>query len=166
MTIDSSGSIYAAGKTVSTNIPGNSNSGEGDFLVVKLDASGSPYPSFGQNGIFVYGRSGDEMIDSIAVSESGKIYVCGSSASTDISGTVNKGDLDILILRLNPDGTFDETFDEDGKIMIGGRNTDIVNELNITENGRVYVFGSSASPDIPGTTLFGYDDFMITVFHD
>ncbi|MFO0806318.1 MAG: FG-GAP-like repeat-containing protein [Gemmataceae bacterium] len=70
-----------------------------------------------------------------------------------ISGTVEVSDTqsDFGLVRLNADGTFDTTFDADGKVTIDFGGNDSGNALAIGANGRIVVVGSGGTT--PGFAL-------------
>ncbi|MDA3957054.1 Ser-Thr-rich GPI-anchored membrane family protein [Oceanispirochaeta sp.] len=171
MDVDSSGNIYAAGITNSPTIAGITTKGGYDILVAKFLSNGSLDSSFGENGVLTIGGSGDDGYYSycytdLTVNKDDKIYIASSSDSDDIPGTEPLGLQDCIIIRLNTDGSFDSSFDDDGKMFLGGSNLDLARSIIATENGKVYIAGTTASPDIPGITTYGYEDFFLAVFQE
>jgi uncharacterized delta-60 repeat protein len=82
-----------------------------DMIVTRLTAGGAPDPSFAGTGTRVVNLGGAEFANSVAVAPDGKIVV---------AGTVRTGanDQDFLLVRLNPDGSFDGSFGAGGRSVL------------------------------------------------
>ncbi|MBL8239772.1 MAG: SBBP repeat-containing protein, partial [Bryobacterales bacterium] len=108
--VDSTGAIYVAGSTESTNLStpsplDSSYNGGRDVFIAKLAPSG---------GSLVYatyiGGSGADRANSLAIDATGAVYVAGSTASTDFptfnafDATYNGGATDAFVLKLSPAG--------------------------------------------------------------
>jgi uncharacterized delta-60 repeat protein len=115
----------------------SSNGTDGDIIVLRLDTDGSPDPNFGSNGIYTYdsGSGGDAAID-LLIQSDGKIVICGSCS--------NGADSDLLVIRLNVNGTPDTTFGTNGAAICDGRNSyDSGLRLTVQSDGKVLVTGAS-----------------------
>ena len=137
----------------------HANTGGNDFVIMKLDSSGELDDSFDEDGIRMYGDAGSDQLHSIFVDSDENIYAAGYS--TSLSYTVdpdreNKGGTDFVILKLNPDGTFNNNFHNDGKLMIGSsddeRNIDC-ERLFVGSNGWIYLYGSTTK-NAPSKNIF------------
>ena len=89
-----------------------------NMIVGRLLANGSPDSSFDGDGYRVVvlntgGNLVDEAAD-VAVQPDGKIVIVGMSAV----GPSNGADADYAVIRLNADGSFDNSFSGDGKALI------------------------------------------------
>ncbi|MBS1659163.1 MAG: T9SS type A sorting domain-containing protein [Bacteroidetes bacterium] len=159
LAIQPDGKILAAGFT---------SIGEGiNMAVVRYNTDGTLDDSFGEEGIFVHQLSGNSGFNAIALQPDGRI-VLGGYFYNGMSD-------DLLLVRLNTDGTFDEDFagtgykntdilgyDErlfgiavqpDGKIVVGGTTSDgLINEFIV---GRYNADGSKDN-------TFGEGGFIIT----
>jgi serralysin len=116
-----------------------------NFAVARINADGTYDPGFGDKGaksislydsISCYGSE-------IALLSDNKIMVAGTT-NTSNSTT------EIAIARLNPDGSFDETFDGDGKLTMtlssAGNGYYSYSEFEILPNGKVLIAGTMQPP--------------------
>ena len=172
--VDSSGSAYIAGHTLSTDFPTTtgayqrvnrgSNLNEnifwnfGDGFISKLNPAGNQ---------LVYstllGGTGDDFISAIALDSTGAAYVTGATCSTDFPTTAGvyqnrmKGPFsapfadvligDAFLAKLNPQGT--------GLVFsthLGGTGDDAGTAVRLDALGNVYVAGFTDSNDFPTTT--------------
>jgi hypothetical protein len=155
--IDSSGNVYMAGLTSSTNLPGTTGGaqpsyGGGDYdgFITKLN---SALTSMLQSTYL--GGSGDDGALSIAIDSSGNVYVGGVTNSTNFPGTTggaqpsSGGDYDAFVTKLNSSLTsiLQSTY-------LGGSGEDSYNTggIAIDSAGNVYVVNKTSSTDFPGTT--------------
>ncbi len=112
------------------------NSTDDDVIVLRLDSDGNPDPNFGSNGIYTYdsGSGGDAAID-LLIQSDGKIVICGSCSN----GTDN----DLMVMRLNANGTPDMTFGTNGvAIYDGGGSHDFGLRLTLQNDGKILVAGN------------------------
>ncbi len=101
--------------------------------------------SFNQNGtrkvVFDLGGTEQDTVEQVAVQSDGKIIV-GATVDTAIAGP----DRDMILFRLNQDGSFDSSFNNTGSVVIsfnfGTGKRDILNDLLIQPDGRILVLGS------------------------
>ncbi len=136
--IEGDGKFLVAGYTHDTK--GN---GTVDFALARYKADGSPDTTFGQdlNGDGVKdGRlttavgAGDDHAHALAVQADGRIVVAGSSGG------------DAALVRYNPDGTLDATFDGDGIVKIDfGSSNEVANAVGIQADGKLVVAGTSGN---------------------
>ena len=106
-------------------------------MVVRFNANGTPDASFGPTGFGVIQtsfNSGDSL-SSVALQTDGKIVAGGYTFGTDLS--------DFALLRLNTNGTFDTTFDTDGKLTTSIRQQDILNKVLIQPDGKLIATGNT-----------------------
>jgi len=158
--IDSSGNVYVAGITTSTNFPGTTGGaqpsyggGNHDIFLSKLN---STLTSILQSTYL--GGSGDEGDEhgkrSIAIDSSGNVYVASFTSSTNLPGTTGGaqpsyggGDYDGFVSKLNSALTsiLQSTY-------LGGSGLDGAISIAIDSSGNVYVAGGTLFTDFPGTS--------------
>jgi hypothetical protein len=153
------GEVYVAGETWSTNFPGTSggaqtinadNGTRREAFVSKLNSSLTQI----LQSTYLGGRGGD-YANALAISSTGDVYVAGYTDSTDFPGTFGGAqptlrDLstDAFIARLNSSLTqiLQSTY-------LGGSGSDKAYALAIhPTTGEVYVAGETWSTNFPGTT--------------
>jgi uncharacterized delta-60 repeat protein len=130
--IQADGGIIVVGET--------SNGTNQDALVLRFTTSGTLDKGFGSGGVFVYGGSGNNVDRGFAavIQQDGKILVVGASV-------VNNKD-DVLVLRLNSNGTLDGTFGSAGVATYSGAgdNFDYGNGVALQGDGRIVVLGATS----------------------
>jgi hypothetical protein len=150
-----SGDVYVAGATLSTNFPGTAggaqpaNGGGTDAFVARLNAALTTL-----NQATYLGGSGSEEALALAIHPtSGDVYVAGETLSTDFPGTAggaqpaNGGSPDAFVARLNAALT---TLNQ--ATYLGGGGGDLALALAIhPTSGEVYVAGETTSTNFPGT---------------
>jgi uncharacterized delta-60 repeat protein len=118
----------------------SSFSGDGKVITrIETDASGSTVGS--SSGLYV-----SSLPD-------GKILLSGTA-------TNSAGNSDVLLVRYNPDGSLDTSFDGDGKLKtdVGVGTTDICNSTLVQPDGKILVAGTSAiTGGNPKFTLLRYN---------
>ena len=139
-----SGAVYVAGYTSSTNF----NGGSTDAFVALLTGDLKTLIRAA-----LVGGNGDERAYALAIHPtSGDIYVAGTTTSTNFPGaaggarSTNGGGNDAFVARLTADLTalIQATY-------LGGSGNEIAQALAISTSGDVYVSGSTASTNLPGT---------------
>jgi uncharacterized delta-60 repeat protein len=131
-----------------------SASGNTDFAVVRLDASGSIDETFGSAGkkliAFNAGGAGADKANGLVVQPDGRIVLAGSAQMS------KRGDYDFAIARLNVTGTMDKSFAGSGKrtvsFNLGGNRDD--EATSVALQGTNIVLGGYATRD-----LLGNEDF-------
>jgi hypothetical protein len=162
--VDSAGSAYITGDTISSDFPTISAYQAAvksrDVFVTKLSPSGSSlaYSTF-------VGGSGSENAYGIAVDSTGAAYVAGRSQSGDFP-TVGAyqpkpaGNSDIIVFKLAPAGNslVYSTY-------VGGKGNDYAYAIAIDGLGSAYVAGYTESTDFPTVSSFqtdqGLDDAIV-----
>jgi uncharacterized delta-60 repeat protein len=112
--------------------------GTNDFSLIRLNADGSLDSSFDIDGKAIISvGSGIDQAFSVTVQPDGKIILAGSS---DNGG----GNYDFSLVRLNPNGSLDTTFDADGKAIIPvGSLSDYGRSVSLQTDGKILVAGYS-----------------------
>ncbi|WP_317137497.1 SBBP repeat-containing protein [Methanochimaera problematica] len=145
-----SNEIYIAGQTQSTDLPVNRNlsgffPGSQDIFIACFN------PDVGNfTEITYFGGSGDENVKAIHFGEDGKIYISGSTSSTDFPVTPdafqksNSGKWDGYI------SVFDPKLEKlEFSSYIGGEEQDSIQDMVIDENNYAYITGVTDSSSYP-----------------
>ena len=140
------GSYLVAGTTRIRTAPAVEN----DFAVAKLKPDGGLDPTFGRGGRLTFNiQAGSyEAVSDLVVQADGKIVLMGQTAEA-ADGRFP----DIAVIRLNPDGTFDPTFDGDGVAVIGldaSSRIESPGSVTILPDGKIAIVGSSVQDAILG----------------
>jgi uncharacterized delta-60 repeat protein len=107
-----------------------------DLALARFNTNGSLDPGFGGSGIVVTDFGEDENGNDLVIQPDGKIVVVGKSSNA-------KGS-DILLVRYNSDGSLDNTFGVNGKVITDLGNTpDAGNNAALQTDGKLVVAGSS-----------------------
>jgi len=87
-----------------------------DFTVMRYHPDGTPDTSFDGDGIATIDFVGGyDYVNALAIQADGKILVVGASSSDQ---SVETSSSDSALVRLNPNGSLDTSFDGDGKLRI------------------------------------------------
>jgi hypothetical protein len=155
--VDSTGSIYLAGTTLSADFPtmsaiDNGLGGGWDAYVTKLTADGSALVY----ATYLGGDTGLDSIHGIAVDTTGAAYVTGNTQSQDFPVTVDapqttlRGVDDAFVTKLAPDGSriVYSTYLGGSAVAEGGSG------IAVDFAGAAYVTGSTRSADFPTVGAF------------
>jgi uncharacterized delta-60 repeat protein len=111
-----------------------------DAALIRINPDYSPDTSFNGDGIVTTHLSAYQGgINDLAMLPDGKFIAGGIVA-------YNSHDMDFALLRYNPDGSLDKSFDQDGKAVVsfGGNNQlDWFRALGLQPNGKVVMVGES-----------------------
>ncbi|HUF04294.1 MAG TPA: FG-GAP-like repeat-containing protein [Aridibacter sp.] len=109
-----------------------------DFLVIRLDQNGELDSTFNGNGIVQTSLTGGiDYARDLAIQSDGKIVIAGSA------GTAGDAISDIGIVRLNSNGTLDESFDGDGKVITAiAKNAEQAYAVKIQDDGKIVVLAN------------------------
>jgi uncharacterized delta-60 repeat protein len=148
--------VQPDGKVVSVGVTSNGATGQ-DFAVTRLNPDGTLDGAFSGDGTLVFNFNSGARADiarAVAIQPDGKIIVAGEA---DVSGF---GNFDIVLARLNPDGTFDTSFGNGGRVVTGLPNNraDFGRALALQTDGRVVVAGYSNRPT-------SGDDFVVARYN-
>jgi hypothetical protein len=138
-----------AGVTYSTDSDVTANQGEADYWIVKMSATGTIQWQK------TLGGSAEDYAFSIQQTADGGYIVAGLTNSTDGDITVNHGDYDCWIVKLNATGTiqWQKTF--------GGSLEDVALGIQQTTDGGYIVAGYTKSTDGDVTVNHGGFDYWI-----
>ena len=125
----------------------SSNGFNDDVLVQRYNADGSLDSSFAVNGSFIYDSGDNEIAYAVSMQSDGKIVVAG------YIDEFNAGNDNVLIIRLNTDGTLDNTFGTNGiaTTTISDRG-ESGHDLAVQPDGKLIVVGKV---DVSGTDIQG-----------
>ena len=123
------------------------NLSNNNFNLMRFTSSGSLDTSFGGGSGYVSTdlAGGNDRADSLAIQADGKVVLAGFG----FNGT----SFDVALVRYNPDGSLDTSFNGTGKVLtdFGANSSDMGNEVRIQADGKIVVAGWS---DTGGTNDF------------
>jgi uncharacterized delta-60 repeat protein len=124
--------LTAEGKLV---IAGYQDDGSNeDIFAVQLNADGSLDTDFASSGVYTYDSGlGDDVCLAVAVLESGKILIAGYRA--------NGTDGDVMVARLNADGSLDTSFATNGIFSYDSGAMDAAQGMAVASDGRILLTG-------------------------
>ncbi|MBA4372884.1 MAG: hypothetical protein C0402_08465 [Thermodesulfovibrio sp.] len=103
------------------------------LFVLRYNSNGTLDTGFGSSGVVTYpGPGNNTLAAAIAIQSDGKIVVGGSS-----------GDNDVLLLRLNSNGSLDSGFGTAGAVLATD-NSVRVQDIALQANGKIVVVGSTS----------------------
>lgn len=141
MALQSDGKIVLAGERVDEYTGG-------DFAVTRLNSDGTLDTSFSASGYYGAGKyvldfqfTYADFAEAIALQSDGKILVGGRSMANGLD--------DFAIIRLNPNGTIDSTFNPSGPLGAGKLTTDFasnsidqVYSMAVSGDGKIFMGGT------------------------
>ncbi len=148
---DSSGNLYVVGKTEGS-IDFQKHFGEEDIFVTRLNQSGK------RLWTLQWGTTSYDSAASVATDRSGNIYVTGYSRG-DLDGNTNKGDKDIFLTKILPDGTKAWTK------MWGTAYLDEGKSVAIDKDGNIYVAGDTKYSLDGQSNSDGDSDIFVSKFN-
>ena len=126
------GKIVVAGHTVSLSVD--------DGFVGRLKADGSPDTEFGANGVRVIDYGGADAALDVALQPDGKVVVAGRGGSNTA----------LTVTRLNPDGSFDTSFDLDGTGGADFGGFDAGFAVAVQRDGKIVAVGTTSTTPADG----------------
>ncbi len=138
--IQADGKIVAVGGTKTASTPAGD-----DWSIARLNIDGSLDTSFASDGKMLIDFDGDyDEAFTVLIQSDNKILI-GGDVTID-------GDQNGAILRLNPDGSRDATFGDNGLVIVNyysssdsGRSADTIRQLRFDAQGRIVAAGTAAS---------------------
>lgn len=129
--IQNDGKILVVG---SSRVP--SNSEEFSFTIIRLDVDGSVDQSFANKGLAVFALTqGSEIALAATLQADGKLLIAGTSSVNDSSGN-------LLVVRVNPDGTLDTDFGVGGLAVINsGKEVNVAKAIGVSKEGKIVIGG-------------------------
>lgn len=111
-----------------------------DFIAARLNSNGTLDNTFGTSGITVVSAGLiQDAGRAIAIDANGKILLGGDSSGPN--GT------DFTVVRLNTNGTVDNTFGTNGVAIVTGTNADEGWGMRIDANGKIVIAGIGSGPN-------------------
>ncbi len=124
-----------------------------DAVLLRFNPNGVLDDAFAENGSFFYGGSGpgDDWGFDAVVQPDGKLVMTG--------GVTNDGKEDVLLLRLNPDGTLDPLFGLGGVVAHQGTGDqeDYGNAVRLQADGKIIVIGAEHNGEHFDIVILRYD---------
>jgi uncharacterized delta-60 repeat protein len=118
--------------------------GRFNFIVGRVNPNGSLDNTFDGDGTLVAQIAGiDNLANAVAIQTNGKIVVGGTSGNGLPDGAAN-----FAVARFNSDGSFDTTFDSDGKVTTP---QGICNDLLIQPDGKIVLAGAKTNLGYPNS---------------
>jgi uncharacterized delta-60 repeat protein len=105
--------------------------------VYRLNPDGTPDATFDGDGAVGIDSAGSEVANAVAVQPDGKIVVAGRTSVGN----------NAAVYRLNPNGSFDTTFDGDGAFGLDSGGFEEVYSVALQRNGKIVVPGWSSAGD-------------------
>lgn len=106
-----------------------------NVILARYNANGTIDTSFDGDGFAIHWMGAISYCAKMLVQPDGKILVAGSSRQT------NPQD-DVMVLRFNPDGTFDTTFNGTGKFFRNlSTGNDVAVDINLQPDGKIVIVG-------------------------
>ncbi|WP_276504210.1 T9SS type A sorting domain-containing protein [Terrimonas pollutisoli] len=129
MAIQTDGKIVVAGQVFTGS--------NWDFALARYNTNGTPDLSFGTGGKVVTSiTTSEDLVRSIAIQADGKIILAGR--------TLNGGSYDFALARYNANGSLDNSFDGDGKLITAiGSGLDEATSVVIQNDGKIMAGGTS-----------------------
>lgn len=106
-----------------------------DVGVVRYLKNGRLDKSFGNEGKMIIDGGGREEVYGLGIQNNGKIIIAGA--------TKQKGKKDFMLLQLNPNGSLDRQFGNQGKVITDLGGSDEIHYLVLAPNGKIIVAGYS-----------------------
>jgi uncharacterized delta-60 repeat protein len=140
------GSGYDRGRDIALQQDGKilvagymTNGTDNDLMVIRYKKDGTLDAGFGTNGAYIYdGGHGNDGAYAIAVQSDNKILLAGDSS--------NGSDGDVIVLRLDTDGSLDTNFGTNGIYTYdSGNGYDSVIDLLVQSDGRIVMCGSCSN---------------------
>lgn len=157
MVRDANGYLNVVGTTRSTDLVGTdndyslTNTGDEDVFILRLDPTQPP----GQDVLYLtyFGGSGADEAKALAVDGAGRLYITGTTLSTDFPATVGSpqqsigGDKDAFIAK------FDLTIAGTDALVyatyFGGTGPEVANAITLDSANNAYIVGYTGSGDMP-----------------
>jgi uncharacterized delta-60 repeat protein len=138
------------------------NGSNDDFALVRYNPDGTLDTSFSDDGKLTTAiGTSDDYARSVTLQSDGRIVVAGAS--------YNGSNDDFALVRYNPDGTLDTSFDGDGKLTTAiGTSNDVAQSVTLQSDGKIVVAGYSYNGNTVDFALARYntDGTLDTSFSD
>lgn len=128
-----------------------------DISFEKISPNGTLDTSFGTNGIALIDSnlSIRDYVYGLTLQNDGKIIAVGRADTTVSISTEN---YDVLLIRINSDGTRDNTFGVNGIVKTSfGTNLDIGRSVKVDSNGKIIVAGTTGNEGFENSFVARYN---------
>jgi uncharacterized delta-60 repeat protein len=148
--------IQTDGKIIAAGVGFNISAGRNQFEIARYNSNGALDTSFNGGGSLITSvLSADSGASAVAIQTDGKIITAGNS-----SATFNFSSQDFAIVRLNPNGSFDNSFDTDGKATTNIHSYRInANAVAIQPDGKIVAVGKGLSGTGNGNEEFAVNRY-------
>ena len=147
------GNIVVFGNSFSSDGNRSFPKGSSDFWIATLSPSGALLSEHS------FGGSSFDLGRGLSSGSDGVLWLAGYSRSNDGDVSSNKGENDMLVLRLSPDHVVLNS------LSIGGSALDIAHDIIELSSGKIIVIGETESIDGPFQENHGNKDLVIAQFH-
>jgi len=118
----------------------------GDLTVMRFETNGVLDATFGASGMVVVDVANEyELLYDLALQPDGKIVAVGI--------TSDGNNFDIVVIRLNTDGSLDNTFSFDGMVTTSVNEDDYGQGIAVAPDGKIVVAGSTQDANLNTNTL-------------
>ena len=136
-----------------------------DLKIIRLNEDGTLDATFGDAGVVTYAPDGMSYYEAhamaVTILADGKILVAGGVLNSD-------GNLNVLLIKLNSDGSFDNTFGTGGISQTAlGTAASIAEDVIIDTDGKILIAGQSDNSDFrhaPTIARFNSDGSLDLTF--
>lgn len=149
--VDGSGNAWLAGNT-DDQLDGNTNAGEADILLMKIDGSGV------HQWTVQHGGSARDFSHALQIDGSGNAWIAGHTYSS-LDGHVNAGDVDLFVMKFDSVGAHQWTAQR------GGPGEDIAHALQVDAAGNAWLAGTTRG-DLDGHVASGDLDIVLMKFDE
>jgi uncharacterized delta-60 repeat protein len=126
---------------------GGTSSISESFSIARYTEDGTLDPTFGGDGTISIDPTDElDFINSVRVQDDDRIVIAGTASHGDTTGQ-------FALVRLNPDGSLDASFDDDGVVLLdrGGRSGAL--GVAIQDDGKIVAVGSTKKGAYSGTDV-------------
>lgn len=136
--------IQADGKIVVTGSKYDATAHTSEYFVLRYNTNGTLDTTFNASGVVLASidKTKPNTAADVKIQTDGKIVVCGTSYVGSYK--------DIAIIRINNNGTLDNTFNGTGKVTSGflKSGTDVVEKIAVQNDGKILAAGYTSSNNI------------------
>ncbi|MBV6440906.1 MAG: hypothetical protein EPGJADBJ_02582 [Saprospiraceae bacterium] len=143
------GAILPDGKTLVAANHFVTQGGISQPVLARCLPNGQPDPNFGTGGLLSVNFPITFRLYGMALQTDGRILICGNSGAP--------GDQQIVVGRLNGDGTKDTSFGNDGLVIINTGAVETAKAIAVQTDGKIVLTGFSADSDV----FENYDPLLV-----
>lgn len=135
-----------------------------DFVAVRYNPDGSLDPTFDGDGVVntdvtLNAVSASDTAYSVDIQADGKIVLGGTTGGADTF-------TDAALVRYNPDGSLDTTFNNTGKVILRQPDYEGIRAIKIQPDGKIAVVGNTGRFSSFDGDSFINDDFLVMRFNN